>query len=154
MAKRASRNQAAASAAPGTSAPEGKKEKKERIEFLTTLDTPEGAEGPAKLTYGDERLQSFDRKTHKPLKADDFVAKHHFMKYKADDFEAKAASLRSDAEKLEKLGDIADVKKAKRLIALQKQMADLTASLEADGQDIGALMEALGLSSNDDESAD
>jgi hypothetical protein len=143
MAKRANRT-----AAPGTTDKAAAKAKVEKIRFTDSIEgLPEDWAG---FKHDDERLAQHDNKTHLPLKADEFDGRWEHMRYRAAVMEERATKIREDADRMEKLGNIADVKKAKRLMQLQKQVADLTASLEADGQDVGDLLKALGLGGSED----
>jgi hypothetical protein len=98
-----------------------------------------------KLTHDDPRLAIYTRKIHKAVKPSDFVSKPEAMRFQAVLFEKQANKFRRDADRFEQMGSIMDNKKAKRLLALQNQMEALKASLAADGQDINALLAAMGL---------
>lgn len=133
-----SKNPAAAaaenpSAKPGARDPKAKKEKKQKVERVE-YPVPEG-----KL----ERVpEDFDPKKHKPLKRKDFKDEAVFLEIRADQMEAAAKRLREEAKAV-RAGGGKDKGKAKKLIAMQKRMAELQAQLTADGVDVEALMKSL-----------
>lgn len=97
------------------------------------------------LKSSDPRLLTYTRKTFKAIKPSDFESKAEAMRFQAMLFDRQAAGLRTNADRIERLGSIVDNKKAKRLMALTTQMEALKASLAADGEDIGALLASMGL---------
>lgn len=84
--------------------------------------------------------KEYNSGVHRPLLKDNFKDESYYFVYKAELHEAKAADYRKQAEDFKKLGDSGDRKKAKRLLTMQKRMADLKAELEAQGVDVSALM--------------
>jgi hypothetical protein len=82
----------------------------------------------------------FDAKLHKPLKKKDFKDEPLFLEYQATLLDAKAAGLRSQAEKLRAVGSTASSAKAKTLVKMQARMAELMAALKAEGMDVEALL--------------
>jgi len=121
----------AKSAKPGTEDGAAQKEKVERIDYVV----PEGG-----LT---EVPADFDPKKHKPLKRKDFKDESVFLLSRAAELEKKAAWYRTEAENVKKLGSVKDRVKAKRLLAMQKRMQELQASLAAEGVDVAALLGTL-----------
>lgn len=119
----------APSAKPGTTDDAAKKVKKNRAQY----PIPEGGlEGvPA----------DFDRKKFKPLKKKDFKNEADFLELRATNLEEAAKRLRDEAKAV-RAGGGKDKGKAKRLVAMTKKMADLKASLEAEGIDVAALLAA------------
>lgn len=121
-----------AGARPGAKEPKAKKEKKVRIAY----PVPEG---------GLEAVPAdFDPKVHKPLGRKNFKNEAVWYELKAQELEKKAASLRVEATNIGKLGNVKDRAKAKRLLDLQKRMAELSESLVAEGVDVEALLATLG----------
>lgn len=98
-----------------------------------------------KLMSTDPRLATYSRKTHKAVKPSDFISKAEALRYQAGLCESTAMRIRKDADLLEKMGSIVDNKKAKRLLAISKQMEALKASLTSDGLDVGALLASMGI---------
>lgn len=127
-------------AAPGSAGDARAAKKKERV-----ARTPLLAEGDAKLTHNDERLAAYDRKIHRPLKPSDFTCRSEVLRYRATLFDKQAARCRTEADRLASLGAVADSKKAKRLLALTAQIEALKASLASEGQDVSALLAAMGI---------
>ena len=137
----AAKTSTAQSAAPGAAGdPKAKKAKKEKVTRIAFI-----AEGDAKLKHNDERLAKFDSKTHKKLKPSDFESRSEALRWKASQFDAAAARLRTEADRLASLGAIADNKKAKRLLALTSQIEELKKSLADEGQDVSALLAQMGI---------
>jgi hypothetical protein len=120
----------APSAKPGVKEPKAKKEKKPKVE---RIDYP----------VGDEKLVAvpadYDPKKHKPLRRKDFKDEAVFVDMQADRAERAAKRLREEAVAI-RAGGGKDKGKAKKLIAMQKRMAEMQAQLEADGVDVAALL--------------
>lgn len=139
----AAKTSTAQSAAPGAAGdPKAKKDKVKKDKVARTAFL---AEGDAKLKHNDERLAKFDSKTHKKLKPSDFESRSEALRWKATQFDAAAARLRTEADRLASLGAIADNKKAKRLLALTSQIEELKKSLADEGQDVSALLAQMGI---------
>lgn len=81
----------------------------------------------------------YNPETHS-LKKSHFQEEYHYLLFKASEYEAKAATMRHEAEELKKLGSAEDRAKAKRLLAMSQRMAELRAQLEAAGYDVDAMM--------------
>lgn len=81
----------------------------------------------------------FNAKIHRPLGRKDFKDESLWYEVQARKLEAKAADLRKQGEDLKALGGIQDRAEAKKLIALQRKMAELTASLQKKGVDTSRL---------------
>lgn len=84
----------------------------------------------------------FDFKTMRGLSKKDFATDAAFFEYKAKGLEAQAANFRVLAENARKLGSSAERNKAKKLVKLQEQMAELSKQLAAQGIDVNALLAA------------
>ena len=126
------------SAAPGIEAPKAKKEKKpkvKRIEYVPPTDAPFVKDG--KLTA---LPTDFDAKKYKPLRAKQFADEGLYFDLKAAHYEDLAKKARADAETARKTGNLKDKVKAKKLLAMQKRMAELSASLAGEGVDVAALL--------------
>jgi hypothetical protein len=76
----------------------------------------------------------YDAKLHKPLRRADFSDESAFYEYKARELEAKAADLRKQGEQIKSLGGIKNQADAKKLVALQKRMLELTEKLSQGGK--------------------
>lgn len=141
MAVKNVKNVAPVSAAPGSAGDDkAKKAPKAKVVRTTML-----AETDEKLTHNDERIAQHDRKLHKNLTPKDFINKSEYMRFRALFFDKVANRLRTEADKLEKMGNIVDNKKAKRLLALSSQIEALKASLADEGQDVAALLASMGI---------
>lgn len=81
----------------------------------------------------------FNAKIHRPLGRKDFKDESLWYEVQARKLEAKAKDLRQQGEDLKALGGIQDRAEAKKLIALQRKMAELTASLQKKGVDTSRL---------------
>ena len=82
----------------------------------------------------------YNAKLHKPLNRRDFVDESVFLEFKAVQLEQKAQAMREQAKDLRTLGGIKDRADAKKLLALQKRMAELTDKLRAGGKvDVDAI---------------
>jgi hypothetical protein len=119
------------SARPGTKDDSGKKAKVERVEYTV----PEGG-----FT---EIPSDFSSKIHKPLKRKDFKDEALWFELRAAELEAKAKRARAEADNVRKLGGVKDRAKAKRLISMQKRMAEISEQLTAQGVDVAALLGSL-----------
>lgn len=84
----------------------------------------------------------FDFKTMHGLGKKDFATDAAFFEYKTKGLEAQAANFRTLAENAKKLGSAAERGKAKKLVKLQEQMAELSKQLAAQGVDVDALLAA------------
>lgn len=116
------------SAAPGSKDPSGEKKPKEKVKRvdldLTTVDPQFLKDG--KLT---QVPPGYDPKKFNPLKKSHFVDEATYFEVQAARFEKQAAAFRAKAEESRKLGGVKDRGKAKRLLQMQKRMAELQASL-------------------------
>jgi hypothetical protein len=108
--------------------------KVKKIDFPGLYDSSGNYEKLTALPVG------FDAKAHKPLRKKDFKEEPLFLEYQATLLDAKAASLRSQAEKLRTVGSTASSAKAKTLVKMQARMAELMAALKAEGMDVDALL--------------
>lgn len=143
MAKPNVKNSAAPTTEAATPAKRGRKPgtgASKKIDFVT----PEGA------TYVNDKglftvvPPDFDRKKHKPLSKKQFADEAYFLTLKADEFEARAKRLRAQVEDMKKLGGMKDKAKAKKLLSLQKRMAELQASILADDPGMEEFLAKLG----------
>ena len=78
----------------------------------------------------------YNPKLHKPLSRRDFDDESLALEWQAKGYEEKAKSLREQATELRGMGGIKDRAEAKKLLALQKRMLEMTASLEARGVNV------------------
>lgn len=78
----------------------------------------------------------YNPKIHKPLSRRDFDDESLALEWQAKGYEEKAKSLREQATELRGMGGIKDRAEAKKLLALQKRMLEMTASLEARGVNV------------------
>jgi hypothetical protein len=115
-------------ATPGTTAPEAADEAKKGP--------------PKKKPYVEEGQQletvptDFNKKVHAPLKRKDFAEEWMWFEWKANELTKDAEKYRKEAETIKKLGSKADRAKARRLLQMQKKMAELEAQLKEKGYDI------------------
>lgn len=116
------------------SADKPKKEKKSKVDY-PGLYNASGEWNKLSSVPSD-----FDVKAHKGLRKKDFENESLFLEFQASQLEAKAKSLREHAEKIRSLGSTASSAKAKTLVKMQQRMAELIASLKADGMDVDALL--------------
>jgi hypothetical protein len=122
---------APASAAPGTKDEKAKKVKRERVQY----PIPEGGLEIYPTDY--------DSKKFKPLKKKDFKDEALYIEARATHLETQAKNLREEAANMRKMGGVKDKGKAKRLLAMQKRMAELKASLAGEGVDVDALLASM-----------
>ena len=115
------------------------RQKRETIEKVD-YTSPEGStnvDENGKLLAWPEDYKS---SVHKPLKRDAFADESVWYHEKANQFEAKARKFRTEAEQITKLGGIKDRTTAKKLVKLHARLAEMAASLEAEGVDVSALL--------------
>lgn len=117
-----------ASAKPGTKNEDGKREKKKREKYPVPEDGLEAWP------------EDFDASKHKPLKKTDFKNEAVWLDRKAEEAEEKAKRYRQEAETVRKIGSTKDQKKAKKLLKVQSELAELRKALAADGVDVDALL--------------
>jgi len=135
---------AAPSAAPGTE--EGKKKRKAPVrtplvDCPALFVTEKEGEEPKRIKLKELlTTEQFNPSKHKPLTRKDFEAEYLFYEHRAVLAENKAVNLRAKAEESKKLGNVGDAAKAKKLLKMQKAMAELQAQLAAQGVDVAALM--------------
>ena len=124
-------------AAPGVKEPKAKKEKKKRVAYPGLKNS---ANEPVKL----EALPSdFDPKVHKPLGRKDFANESTFWLLKAANAEKAAAKYKQFAEDAGKAGAVKGNATAKRLLALQRKLAEVEAALTGEiGADAVAALKA------------
>lgn len=116
---------------PGSPAPAAKKEKPKRVAYPGLNPDAEG-----KTTTKLENWPTdFDSKTHKPLRRSDFTSEAPFLDKRADQLEAAAKRLRSEAEEARKLGNTADRAKAKKLRSMIEKVEAIKAELLKQGLD-------------------
>lgn len=130
---------AAPSARPGTADATGKKEKKEKVVRVAYPGLKNEAGEAVKLT---SRPTDFDLKKHKPLRPADFEDEGIWYEMKAEAHDKIAANLREKADEVRKVGPIKEKGKAKKLLQMQKRMAELTEHLKKQGVDVDALLKA------------
>ena len=115
------------SAKPGTQDATGAKpEKVKRIEYPGLLDAEKK---PVKL---DAVPADFDPKKHKPLSRKNFAKESTWLLIKAGHAEELAKKYRAMAVTADQVGGGANAGKAKKLVAMQKRMAELEAQLRAE----------------------
>lgn len=124
----------AAVGAPGTE-PEAKKAKKVKRNAYPGLFNAAGEVIKLEAVPTD-----FDSKAFVPLKKRDFKDESLFLEHNANLLEAKAKSLREQADKMRKLGNSASSGKLKTLLKMQDRMAEIIASLKAEGLDIDSML--------------
>lgn len=141
----------APSAKPGTKdVKAAKPEKKQRVFYPGLEAGPVMEDGKPKLNKKGKPIiraskklaavpADFDIKLHKPLTRDSFEDESLYFELKAQYFDKKAAELRSQAADVKALGSVKDRGAAKKLLTLQKRMAELTAELEGKGVDLTAI---------------
>lgn len=123
------------SVAPPEAPPAEKKEPK-RIAHPDLLTDDEG-QPTAKIK---EIPKDYDRTKHLPLRRRDFEDEAKWFDMRANEFDVKAFAHRKMAEEFRTLGSAKDRAKARRLVSMQKQMADLRKTLEDEGVDVDALL--------------
>ncbi len=84
--------------------------------------------------------EDFNSKKHKPLKRRDFECESTWFELKAVELDKRAADYRKMAADIKKLGSVADRAKAKKLLAMQRKMAELQAQLKEQGIDVDELL--------------
>lgn len=119
------------SAKPGTKEEKAKKEKRVRIDY----PVPEGGL--------DSWPTDFDAKVHKPLKRKDFKDETLWLEAKAAEYEKRASAMRDEIETCKTLGNAKDRARAKKLLSMQKRMAEMEAELKGEGVDVDNLLEKL-----------
>lgn len=119
-------------------------EKKVREKLVTVeYAAPAGAvwvNAEGKLTAWPE---DFKTTQHKPLSKSAFADEYIYHMARAAKFDKLAIKCREEAELSKKLGGTKGNAKAKKLLTMQKRMAELTASLQAEGVDVKALLGTL-----------
>jgi len=126
---------APSAAAPGTTEPKAKKEKKAKPEKKERIPYPVPETG---LT---EWPKDYDRKVHKPLQRKDFANDSIFLIKRAEEHEEAAKRLRHEAETGERLGGVkGDKSRAKKLIKLSEQFEALKAALSQEGIDVASIL--------------
>lgn len=76
----------------------------------------------------------------KPLKKRDFVEDWLYYEHRAQEMEAKAKAFHEQADESKKLGSGKQRAKAKRLVKLRTQIAELTQALKDQGIDVEQLL--------------
>lgn len=123
------------SAKPGTQDKTPKAKKKvERVTHPALLDADNN---PVKVEAVPD---DFDPKKHKPLKRADFKDEALWFDMRADDYERRAKDYRQQAEDCRKLGSVSDRQAAKKLLAMQRRIAELQEKLKGEGVDVAALL--------------
>lgn len=109
--------------------------RREFIEVAAELGEPLDGEG--RLT---QIPVTFDGSAHLSPKKTEFAEEHHFLDFKANEAEMRAAELvetaaklRRQANDLRQYGDPAQRAKVKRATRLREQLAELEAALKAEG---------------------
>jgi hypothetical protein len=123
----------AAVGAPKEKAPKEKKAKVAKIDF-PALYNAAGEWNKLEALPDD----TYNPKVHKLLKKKDFKDEPLYLEFLAAGFEKKATSLKAQAEKIRKLGSSSSNAKLKTLIKMQERMAELMATLRAEGIDVDA----------------
>jgi hypothetical protein len=127
------------SAKPGSSEPKAKKEKIARVYHPALMPDAEG-----KPTVQLDSIPSdFDPKLHKPFRRKDLKDETLHFDIQIQKLEKKIESLRQQKEESKKLGGIKDRASAKKLLALQKRIDEVTKTLEGSGVDVAALLQQL-----------
>lgn len=130
------------SAAPGTKEPKAKKEKKDKVKKAWHPALEPDAEGKPTKTIA-KIPDDFDPKLHRPFGRKNLEDESLWYEIQARKFEAKAADCRRQGEEAKKLGSVKDKQSAKKLLALQKRIDEVTKTLEGSGVDVAALLAAL-----------
>lgn len=134
---------APASAKPGTSdvaaqKPEkAKKAKRQHHPLLAAKANDKGRLVPSVQLK--EIPKDYDPKLHLPLGRKSFEDESLWYEIKAQELERKAAAMREEGKQIKAIGGSKDRAAAKKLIALQKRIADLTAELSGKGVDVSAI---------------
>jgi len=129
----------APSARPGTTELKAKKEKIVRVTHPALSPDAEG-----KPTVQLEAIpQDFDAKLHKPIRRKDLKDETLHFDLQIQRLEKKITDLRRQKEESKQLGSVKDRASAKKLLALQKRMDEVTKTLEASGTDVTALLAML-----------
>lgn len=133
----------AGAAKPGTTDAAAKEPKKGKV-LYPALVGPKDAEGKDTIIPLKEVPKDWDPKAHKGLRRKDFSDEALFWDWRADRMELQVKKIRAHAEELRKLGTVKDRSRAKKLLSMQKRIADLKAQLEGEGVDVDALLTTLG----------
>lgn len=135
----------AGNAKPGAKDPKAAKAPKEKLvrTFHPALAVAKNEKGKLAPTAKLDKIpDDFNPKAHKPLQRRDFNDESIWFEVKAREMEAKAADYRKQATEFKALGGAAKSGQAKRLLAMQKRVAELTAQLAAQGLDVNAILAA------------
>lgn len=147
---------AAPSSKPGTKAPEAAKPEKAKkaprqyypgLEAKPVIDPdtnkPRLSKQGKQIVRPTKKLAAvpadFDIKAHKPLGRNDFEDESLWYELRAQDYERKAKEMREQGAEIKALGGIEDRKEAKKLLELQKKMAELTAKLKGKNVDVDGI---------------
>lgn len=132
-------NAAQPSARPGSAEPKAKKEKIVRVTHPALQPDADG-----KPTVQLESIpQDFDPRMHKPIRRKDLKDDTLHFDLQIQRLEKKIEQLRAQREESKQLGSVKDRASAKKLLALQKRMDEVTKTLEASGTDVTALLAML-----------
>jgi len=131
------------SAAPGTTDPAGQKpEKVVRVLYPGLYsDTEKDDKGrPKQISKLDSVPADFNPKIHLPLQRRDFKDESVYFQLRADIAKKSAERFQKLADDAKKLGGMKERVKAKKLLQMQKRMADLIAELKAGGTNVDELL--------------
>lgn len=78
----------------------------------------------------------YSPKKHKPMTRKDFEDESLFFELQAQVCERKAKRFREMAEESKKLGNVGDVKTAKKLLGMQKRMNEMVAALKKENPEL------------------
>jgi len=135
----------AGNAKPGAKEAKAAKEPKAKVvrTFHPALDVKKNEKGKLAPTVKLDKIpDDFDAKKYKPLQRRDFNDESIWFEVKAREMDVKAADYRKQATEFKALGGAAKSGQAKRLLAMQKRVAELTAQLAAQGLDVNAILAA------------
>ena len=122
-----------------TATPKPGKKKKEKV---AKIDYPGLLNDKGEVVRLTVWPEDFDSSKHKGLKKAHFECESIYLFKKADEAEARAKSLREQAEDAKTLGSSKDAAKSKKLKKYLKQAEELKAQLAAAGVDVEKLLAA------------
>jgi hypothetical protein len=116
---------AATASTAAMTAEERKAAAKERKRNRPAFPRPEGGLTEVSADYSPTKFQKLGPK--------DFAAEHFYLSFMADQHEKKAKRFRAAASESQLVGDSKHAAKAKKMLKMQRELAEIKAQLEADG---------------------